>query len=41
MGHDLDYLLHGGPLGGVFGPAAGHQALDGLGKALDERWPGA
>ena len=41
VGHDLDDLLHGGPLGGVLGPAARHQALDGLGQVLDERGPRA
>lgn len=45
VGHDLHYLLHGGTLRGVFGPASRHQALQGLRKVLDQgrprTWEGA
>lgn len=41
VGHDLHYLFHRGPLGRVFGPAAGHQTLNGLGQILDQWWTGA
>lgn len=37
MGHDLDYLLHGRTLRGVFRPAARHQALNRLRQVFDQR----